>query len=216
MKLIVGLGNPGKQYDKTRHNVGFMVVEQFLKDFEPVSQTVWENSAKFKSDIVELDYQRRSAGSGEAKHELVERVILVKPKTFMNNSGMAVKALVDYYKIPTADVWIINDDVDLPLGAMKIRFGGAAAGHRGVTSIIERLGTDKFWRFRMGIGRPKQHVAGSKYYIASMKGREDYVLRDFTGAERGKSRELVKRGTKALAIALENGLDVAMNRFNAR
>lgn len=219
MKLIVGLGNPGTKYEKTRHNVGFMIVEQFLKDFEPVGKTVWDNNGKFKSDIVELTWQ--------PKHGHEEKVILVKPKTYMNNSGMAVKLATRYWspqmrdpaaagQLATSDIWIVHDDVDLPLGSMKIRFGGASAGHRGVNSIMEALKTDKFWRFRMGIGHPKQHVSGSKYYVSSMKGVDDYVLGIFIAQEKGKVKELIKHGAKALAKALEEGLEAAQNRFNTK
>ena len=172
MKLLVGLGNPGVKYEKTRHNVGFMVVEQFLKDFEPVGKTVWNNSEMFKSDIVELTWQ--------PKRGKEEKVILVKPKTFMNNSGLAVAILTTYYKIPTTDIWIVHDDVDLPMGNMKIRFGGASAGHRGVTSIMEALNTDKFWRFRLGIGHPRHTFTGRnmKYDV---KGVDEHVLITFSG-----------------------------------
>src|SRR5438067_1424386 len=103
MKLIVGLGNPGDAYEKNRHNLGFMVAEQFLKDFEPVHKTVWSNEPKFKSDIAELEWQSQN-GTG------LQKVILVKPKTYMNNSGMAVKLLTAYYKIPVTDIWILHDD----------------------------------------------------------------------------------------------------------
>src|SRR3989339_810073 len=145
MKLIVGLGNPGKQYEKTRHNLGFMVMDRFLKDFKPVEKTVWQEEPKFKSDIVQLEWKPKVGN--------LKKVILTKPKTYMNNSGMAVKLLVNYYKLQASDVWIIHDDLDLSFCSMKIRFGGAAAGHHGVESIINSLGTDKFWRFRVGIGQ---------------------------------------------------------------
>jgi len=214
MKLIVGLGNPGEKYSKTRHNIGFMVVEQFLKDFEPVEKTVWNNETKFKSDIVELTWQRRLSGgsSGQAKRGEEEKVILAKPKTYMNNSGLAVQLLALYYKVAIEDIWIIHDEVDLPLGGMKIRLGGASAGHRGVESIIETLGADKFWRFRMGIGRP----IDGHYEKNHTKGVDDYVLGVFSGAEHGKIKELIKHGSKAIATALEESLAAAQNRFNIK
>jgi len=205
MKLIVGLGNPGDKYQKTRHNLGFMVIEQFLKDFEPVSKTQWEDSQKFKSDIIHIEWQ--------PKHGVLEKVILVKPKTYMNNSGFAVQLLTTYYKILSTDIWIVHDDIDLPLGFMKIRFGGASAGHHGTESIIEKLHTDKFWRFRMGIG-----YTNHKSQITNHKLRpvDDFVLGKFSGAERGKVRALIKRGAKAIEMGLEEGLDAAMNRFNTK
>ena len=202
MKLIVGLGNPGEKYEKTRHNLGFMIVDRFLKDFESVKNTAWENSAKFKSDIAQIEWQ--------PKHGKMEKVILTQPKTFMNNSGMAVKILADFYKITPENIWIINDDIDLPLGAMKIRFGGASAGHRGIESIIEQLGTDKFWRFRMGIGE-KRELNDSR-----IKNVDNYVLGIFSGAEKGKLKDLIKRGAKAIEMSLEEGIEAAMNRFNTK
>ncbi len=205
MKLIVGLGNPGEKYEKTRHNLGFMVIEKFLKDFESVGNTVWENSSKFKSEIAQIEWQ---PGHGD-----LEKVIIAKPKTYMNNSGLAVSLLTTYYKILSPDVWVVHDDIDLPLGSMKIRFGGAAGGHHGVESIISLLTTDKFWRFRMGTGERnlKFEVRSSK-----LKNVEDFVLSSFTSSEKGKIKELIKRGSNAIQTSLEEGLDRAMNRFNTK
>lgn len=213
MKLIVGLGNPGEKYERTRHNLGFMTVENFLKDFESTKNTLWENSSKFKSDIAQIEWQ--------PKHGSLERVILVKPKTFMNNSGMAVRLIADFYKISPRDVWIIHDDIDLPLGNLKIRFGGASAGHHGVESIMEHLGTDKFWRFRMGIGEQKsplrQGYEGQvKIKNEKLRNVEDFVLSNFTGSEKGKLKNLIKRGVKAIETSLEDGLESAMNCFNTK
>jgi len=205
MKLIVGLGNPGEKYVKTRHNLGFMVVEKFLKDFESVKNTAWENSSKFKSDIVQIEWQ--------PKHGSLEKVILIKPKTYMNNSGMAVKIIADFYKISADNVWVMHDDIDLPLGAMKIRFGGASAGHHGVESMIEHLGTDKFWRFRMGTGLRNQK---SNIKDQKLRNVEDFVLSDFSGSEKGKLKALIKRGVEAIEESLEEGLVAAMNRFNTK
>lgn len=205
MKLIVGLGNPGEKYEKTRHNLGFMVAENFLKDFETVEKTTWEDSKKFKSEIAQIEWQPR--------HGSLEKVILVKPQTYMNNSGLAVSLLTTYYKIQATDVWVVHDDIDLPLGTMKIRFGGASAGHHGVESIMEHLKTDKFWRFRMGTGL-KNHRLNIKNQ--KLKNVEDYVLGNFVGQERGKLKDLIKRGVKAIETGLEDGLEAAMNRFNTK
>lgn len=217
MKLIVGLGNPGTKYEKTRHNLGFMVLERFLKDFEPVQKTVWENNEKFKSDIVRLDWQRRSSRSSSGQARL-EKVILVKPKTYMNNSGLAAKLIISYWRLEPSDIWVVYDDIDLPLGSMKIRFGGAAAGHHGVESIIEQLKTDKFWRFRMGTGKNSEfRVQSSESKKRRLiKNVEDYVLGGFKGSEWGKARELIKRGSKALQMAFEEGIEIAQNRFNTK
>lgn len=212
MKLIVGLGNPGEKYERTRHNLGFMAVEQFLKDFEPVSKTAWINEPKFKSDIGELEWQSQN-GTG------LQKVILVKPKTYMNNSGLAVSLFTTYYKILVTDIWVVHDDIDLPFGSMKIRLGGAAGGHHGVESIIKHLNTDKFWRFRLGIGIQHGHLddgkghAISKYTIPKA---EDYVLGNFIGKERAKLKDIIKRTSSALQMALEESLEVAQNRFNTK
>lgn len=205
MKLIVGLGNPGEKYEKTRHNLGFMVLENFLKDFESVKDTRWENSEKFKSDILQIEWQPKKGS--------LEKVILVKPKTYVNNSGMAVSLISQYLNISTSNIWIVHDDFDLPLGSMKIRFGGASAGHHGVESIILKLATDKFWRFRMGTGIG----FGRELTAKSDRGKGiDFVLGIFRKGEAGKLRELVKRGSKAISLALEEGLERAMNRFNTK
>ncbi|OGH21483.1 MAG: aminoacyl-tRNA hydrolase [Candidatus Levybacteria bacterium RIFCSPLOWO2_01_FULL_38_13] len=213
MKLIVGLGNPGEKYERTRHNLGFLIVEKFLKDFENVGKTVWEDNKKFKSEISELEW---SFGSAQDKHgKRVEKVILVKPKTYMNNSGLAVSLISQYFNISAFDIWVVHDDVDLPLGSMKIRFGGGSAGHKGVNSVMEKLGTDKFWRFRLGIGHTKK-ISNFKFKISNLRSIDDFVLSEFNRAESGKARKLIKMGSKAIAEALENGLDKTMNRFNTK
>jgi len=205
MKLIVGLGNPSEKYINTRHNLGFMIIEHFLKDFQNAKNTVWENSSKFKSEISQIEWQPR--------HGSLEKVILAKPQTYMNNSGMAVQLIISFYKLLTTDIWVIHDDIDLQLGSMKIRFGGASAGHHGVESIMEHLNTDKFWRFRMGTGVQNKK---SKIKNQKLKNVEDYVLGNFAGQEKGKLKNLIKRGVKAIETGLENGLDAAMNRFNTK
>lgn len=205
MKLIVGLGNPGEKYENTRHNLGFDVVESFLQDFEPEKKTNWTTKKDFKSDIATIDWNQQD---GE-----VERVILARPLTFMNHSGMAVQLITSYYKIEPSDLWVIHDELDLPVGSLKIRLGGSGAGHHGIESIIESIGTDKFWRFRMGIGVSHNHGE-----VAEHRGRDvsDFVLDRFEHGEVGKVRELIKRTQKALSCALEEGLDAAMNKYNTK
>jgi PTH1 family peptidyl-tRNA hydrolase len=177
-------------------------VEHFLKDFQNTKNTLWENSSKFKSDIAQIEWQ--------PKHGSLEKILLVKPKTYMNNSGLAIKIIADFYKISADYIWVVNDDIDLPLGAMKIRFGGASAGHHGVESVIEHLNTDKFWRFRMGVGE-KRELNDSR-----IKDVDDFVLGTFSGAEKGRLKDLIKRGVKAIETSLEDGLEAAMNRFNTK
>lgn len=215
MKLIAGLGNPGEKYEKTRHNLGFMVVEKFFKDFESVHNMVWSDDKKLKSSLVIIDYQPKT---GKA-----EKVILVKPKTYMNNSGMAVQLISSFYKIESQDIWVIHDDLDLPLGRMKMRLGGAGAGHHGIEDIMEKLGTDKFWRFRLGIGGSKNISSDldddgkekmiSRRYLGDAS---DFVLGEFSGKETGEVKKLIRNGSEALRVALEKGIDSAMNRFNTK
>jgi peptidyl-tRNA hydrolase, PTH1 family len=184
MKLIVGLGNPGSKYESTKHNVGFMVIDHFLKDLEPVNKSNWDSDKNLKSDIFILEYKPKQ---GEA-----EKIILAKPQTYMNNSGMAVGLVARYYKVPSKDIWIVHDELDLPLGMMKIRLGGSGAGHHGVESIIDALGTDKFYRFRMGIGQSRNHDEMAKHHVNG----QEYVLTNFHGAEKG--------------------LESSMNQFNSK
>ncbi len=206
MKLIVGLGNPGEKYEKTRHNLGFMVLEAFLKDYTQVKNTVWDDSKKFKSDIFELEWQPQTEGHKP------EKIILVKPKTFMNNSGMAVALIANFYKVKPENIWIVSDEADLPLGSIKIRFGGASAGHKGVGSILESLKTDKFWRFRMGIGEQKH----GKQIRQRSGGIDDFVLGNFTGQEHARIKESIKRAVKAIETGLEKGLESAQNQYNTK
>jgi peptidyl-tRNA hydrolase, PTH1 family len=203
MKLIIGLGNPGFRHEKTRHNLGFMIVDAFLKDYSSAPPIDFKEEKKFQSEVAEVNWQPKK---GKA-----EKVILVKPLTYMNGSGMAVSSISKFYKIAPIDVWIIHDEIDLPLGAMKIRFAGASAGHKGVLSIIEYLKTDKFWRFRIGIGTQREKVHGKK-----VKQIDNYVLGEFSEGEKGKAREIIKKAKKAVEDALEEGLEKAMNRFNTK
>ena len=182
-----------------------MVVEQFLKDFEPVDKAQWIEEKKFKSDIAQIEWLPR--------HGDLEKVMLVKPKTYMNNSGLAASLISQYLNILVSDIWIVHDDIDLPIGSMKIRFGGGTAGHHGLESVMEKLGTDKFWRFSMGIG---ERNSKSEYRNSKLRNVEDFVLGKFTGPERGKIRELIKRGAHAIEMGLEEGLEAAMNRFNTK
>ncbi len=133
MKLVIGLGNPGKKYEKCRHNVGFIILDKFSKE----KKLKWVKSLKFESYMAEY---------GD--------LILVKPQTFMNNSGIAVSKIVTFYKISPSDLIVIHDDVDLSLGSVKKQKGKNAAGHHGVEDIIEKIGTKDFWRIRVGIGKP--------------------------------------------------------------
>lgn len=220
MKLIVGLGNPGLKYEKTRHNMGFMAIDKFFKRFME-GEVDWKDDPKFKGEMAQIEWQRQSSKKLEVRskkwssEDNLEKVILLRPKTYMNNSGLSVKLVADYYKIKPEEIWVLHDDIDLPSGTLKIRFGGASAGHRGIESIIDVLKTDKFWRFRLGVGHPLRKAAGEKN---ARFGRnvDAYVLKGFESGEMGKARELIKRAEKAIETALESGLESAMNRFNSK
>lgn len=204
MKLIVGLGNPGTKYESTRHNVGFMVLEHLLKDLEPVNKSNWDTNEKLKSEINVLEYKSKNGSE--------EKVILARPLTYMNNSGMSVILLSKFYKVKPTDIWIVYDELDLPLGSMKIRQGGGAAGHHGVESIMNTVKTDKFWRFRMGIGLSKAHDGLAKHKVNG----QEFVLKGFKGGEASKARTMIKRGSKALREALEKGIESAQNQYNTK
>ncbi|MBI5448953.1 aminoacyl-tRNA hydrolase [Candidatus Gottesmanbacteria bacterium] len=196
MKLIVGLGNPGREYESTRHNIGFMVVDRLSHELGtgPVS---WETDTK--KNVM-------TAKIGD--------VLLVKPLTFMNASGFAVRALVDFYKLAPTDVWVIHDDMDLPLGKIRIREKGGTAGHNGVDSILQQLKSDLFVRFRLGIGRGGEAYGRQSDKNLHHRSVIQFVLSRFHQGEAGDFRKLIKHGTEAVRIALIQGIDKAMNRFN--
>jgi len=148
VKLVVGLGNKGKKYAKNRHNVGFLLIDALATD--------WHIESKFDSEVAQND-----------------NVIFIKPQTYMNDSGNTVSKVVAFYKILPEDIIVIHDDIDLPLGKVKKQFDAGPAGHRGVLSIIEQLGTQKFWRIRVGVGRPENPATDPA----------DFVLQDFSEAE---------------------------------
>jgi peptidyl-tRNA hydrolase, PTH1 family len=193
MKLIVGLGNPGAEYENTHHNIGFLVVDKLSKELL-VTAVAWSFDKKHKAYI---------AKCGD--------VLLVKPNTYMNNSGEAVELLRSYYHVEPNDIWVIHDDIDLPPGKIRIRANGASGGHNGVDSILKALGTDTFVRFRLGVGR----AHGVQEQDKSQKTRSviNFVLSKFD-REAGTMKHLVKHGSEAVETALKKGVDKAMNMFN--
>lgn len=196
MKLIVGLGNPGGEYANTRHNIGYMIVEKLARELGTVAP-VWEEQTKHNSIVAR-----------------VGDVLLVKPLTFMNNSGGAVQSVASFYKVMPVDVWVVHDDMDLPLGKIRIREKGGSAGHNGVTSIIEKLKSDQFVRFRLGIGRGRDDTGRHENKNLHHRSVIRFVLSRFSRHEGGELKHLVKHGTSAVRMALIDGLDKAMNRFN--
>ena len=183
--LIVGLGNPGREYRDTRHNVGFMAVDRFCE-----MQGVRLGKVKFQAII------------GETRIG-VEKVILAKPQTFMNLSGNAVASVVRFYKIALENVLVVHDDLDLPFGTLRLRPGGGAGGQKGLQSTIDRLGTQQFPRMRIGIGRPSGQMDAAAY-----------VLQKFGSADQEELDMILRRAAEAIEIFVREGLDSAMNRFN--
>lgn len=183
--LLVGLGNPGREYRESRHNAGFMVIDRLAADLGVKLSRV-QNHALTGSGVI-----------GEAK------VVLAKPQTYMNLSGESVSGLVRFYKIPHENLIVIHDDIDLPFGVLRMRPGGGSAGQKGVQSIIERIGTQDFPRLRFGIGRP-----------AGTKGGAGYVLNHFHAEEQKELPFLVDTAAAAVRLFVTDGLEAAMNRYN--
>ena len=184
--LVVGLGNPGDKYENTRHNAGFMVVDELAERLHVPVQRL-----KYKA----LTNTAYLGG---------KRVLLMKPVTYMNLSGEAVRQAAEFYKIPPERVLVISDDVSLPVGKLRIRKGGSAGGHNGLKSIIAQLGSDRFPRLKIGVGE-KPHP---DYDMA------DWVLSKFAGADRQMIEEAMKRAADAVECLLRDGADQAMNKFN--
>jgi PTH1 family peptidyl-tRNA hydrolase len=183
--LVAGLGNPGRKFENNRHNVGFMLLNRLAVKFEQSF-----NQVESKALVCKVSY-------------LGERLILVKPQTYMNNSGMPVGSLVHFYRVPLQNLLVAYDDVDLPLGTLRLRPAGGSAGQKGMLSIIERLGTEEFPRLRIGTGRPPGRMEAA-----------DYVLQDFPPEEMSLLAETLDRGVQAVLTFLEHGLDQAMNQYN--
>jgi PTH1 family peptidyl-tRNA hydrolase len=183
VKLIVGLGNPGRSYANDRHNIGFRCLGHF---------------AQKHGISIRRRKSRAKLGTGEVAGNMV---VLAKPQTFMNLSGRAVGPLVQWLGVSLKDMLVIYDDLDLPLGRVRIRERGSSAGHKGVESIITSLGSDEFPRIRVGIGRPEGDVIS-------------YVLKGFTAEERGIVSQVMVTVCEAIYCILNEGIVVAMNRYN--
>ena len=184
--LLVCLGNPGEKYENTRHNVGYMVADEIG---ERCRSPIQKLRFKALTDVVTISGQK---------------VLVMKPVTFMNLSGEAVRPAADFYKIPPDHVLVISDDTALAVGRLRIRRGGSAGGHNGLKNIIQHLGTDQFPRIRVGVGE-KPHP---DYDLA------DWVLGRFTGEDKKAMDAAVKRAADAVECLLAEGPDRAMNRFN--
>jgi len=188
MKLIVGLGNPDKKYAKTRHNLGFMVLDHFARE----NGLSWKHSQDWMCYFIK-----------------VSQYVLVKPTTYMNKSGESVLAVTHYFKVGSKDVLVVYDDVDLPFGKLRLAIDGVSAGHYGIESVIESLSTIDFGRLRVGIGRPvASDLDGKKREVT------DYVLEEFDSEQTKKLPDILLRSVNALNSYLEDGIGATMNKFN--
>lgn len=175
--LLIGLGNPGRKYAKTRHNLGFMVVDRI-------------------AEIGRVDFDRKVKLFGKD-------ICMVKPETFMNISGEAVSEILHFYKVGPEKMLVVHDDLDLAFGKMKISFGSGHAGHNGIRSVIDMIGTKDFYRVRIGIGRP-------------LHGEDtaDYVLRKFTSEEEAELDDIITRAVDAIEVFYKEGEKAAMQQYN--
>jgi PTH1 family peptidyl-tRNA hydrolase len=185
MKLIVGLGNPGREYEHTRHNVGFQVAEELAQRY----RVTLKSRASWKARVAKIA-------------EIDEGVLLAEPTTFMNLSGWAVREIAAFHKLSPSDVLVVVDDADLPLGRLRLRTSGSAGGHNGLKSVIQELGTAEFPRLRVGVGRQAGEL-------------KNHVLGRFSVDERTQIDAAVKRAADAAELFAKENILAAMNRFNA-
>lgn len=183
--LLIGLGNPGREYQNNRHNFGFMLIDRLAVRLNARGMRV-----QSKAIVTSALYEDR-------------KIILAKPQTYMNLSGQSVQGLVNFYKIPLTDVMILSDDLDLPFGTIRIRASGGPGGQRGLSSILDRLGTKDVPRLRLGIGRPPGRMDAA-----------NYVLQNFSRNDMQNISEILDRAADAVLEFVMNGLNATMNKFN--
>ncbi len=188
MKLIVGLGNPGSEYEQTPHNIGFWAVREIAQALN----ASWKDEAKFKGKVARAQHQG-------------ETVWLLQPQTFMNLSGESVVPLMHYYNITPAELLVISDDCDLPAGSLRLRKSGSAGGHRGLLSIITLLGSQAFARLRLGVGRNK-----------NQQSLVSFVIGKYTQERADQAKQTAATAAQAALCWLTDGPNEAMNRFNVR
>lgn len=191
MKLVAGLGNPGKKYEATRHNAGFWWLDALARG----AGVTCRHEARFHGEVAKIP-----GPAGD--------IWLLKPATYMNESGRAVGALADFYKIAAADILVVHDELDLPPGVVKLKFGGSGSGN-GVRNIISRLGTPEFWRLRLGIGHPRELAASEQEVV-------DYVLHAPRAEERRAIDEALDRATAAWPLLAAHDMQAAMLRLHTK
>ena len=183
--LLIGLGNPGREYKDTRHNIGFMLIDRIA-----VRLNAQKIKVQAKAIVTDVLYQER-------------KLILAKPQTYMNLSGQSVQGLAHFYKVPFTNMMVLSDDLDIPFGTIRIRPGGGPGGQRGMASTIEQLGTKDFPRLRLGIGRPPGRMDP-----------KDYVLQEFSREDQKLLPEVLDRAADAALTFVTDGLNKAMNKYN--
>jgi len=187
MKIVVGLGNPGKKYDNTRHNIGFAVIDSLA-----AGPGVNRSPERFDSQVAEW-------------MEDAEKILLLKPQTFMNLSGRAVRQAVDFYQVEVADVLVICDDMALPLGQLRFRARGTHGGHNGLRDIQNHLGTTEYSRLRIGVGDPGEHSDAV-----------DHVLGKFRPSEKPAIEDAVQKAVQGVVLWVRQGIGKCMNQYNAK
>jgi len=197
MKLIVGLGNPGREYTGTRHNIGFEVIDRLAERFGWAGSGEFDRVARSKFDGLACDGPVKLPGRSE-------KALLLKPMTFMNVSGRAVQAALAFYQLATADIMIVLDDLALSSGRIRVRADGSSGGHNGLKDIERALGTSSYPRLRVGIDPPPPRVPG-----------RDYVLGRFSDQQRPLIDRAVERASAAVETWMNQGIAAAMNQFNA-
>jgi PTH1 family peptidyl-tRNA hydrolase len=186
MKVVVGLGNPGADYERTRHNVGFEVIAELARRLGG-----GKPRSRFEALLVETSWAD-------------QKVLLVRPQTYMNESGRAVRQVVDFFQLPLPDLLVVCDDFNLDLARLRMRPGGSSGGQKGLNSLIRHLGTENFARLRIGVGRPPERVDAA-----------DFVLTRFRRGELKPIEDAVTRAAEGVETWIRSGLDAAMNRVNA-
>jgi PTH1 family peptidyl-tRNA hydrolase len=187
VRIIVGLGNPGETYQWSRHNIGFQVVDRLAEEYH-----------------ISICHKRFKALYGKGWIHS-EDVLLVKPLTFMNLSGLAAQKAVDFYKRSLGDLVVIHDDLDLPFGTLRVKRWGGDGGHQGIRSIIETLGENSFLRLKVGIGRPPRGMDPA-----------EYVLRSFDAIEKDQLKEVLSRAAECLGVLISEGIETAMNQYQRK
>jgi PTH1 family peptidyl-tRNA hydrolase len=200
--VVVGLGNPGSRYETTRHNIGFVVVDELTRSMAGVA--AWRS--EFKGQWASGNLKSSDVGQIPLK--------LLKPQTFMNLSGESVVALLTFFKIPPSRLIVVHDELDIPFGAVRVKHGGGSGGHNGLKSISQALSTQDYFRIRIGIGKPQANIG--EQGMAQSQDVSSYVLSPFSREQQGKLPELVARGVEGVETLMIRGLEAAQRLVHAK